>query len=245
MNKFICLPLLFLLVCFHAFAQVLTLSNADHPEVPNGSTVNVPGEPSDEDVMIKMYITNNDSIDLNVKVRKAYIQIVDGSTNSFCWGACFQNDVWESPFPVCIGAGETDIISFAGHYHPNDYEGISIIAYTFFSVGREDDDTVMFKAAYMDNSTDNTVFGNIDDHFSAPYPNPAKYHTTFQYSFSSVSECSICIYDITGKPAFIKDITDNSGEITIDTGELKNGVYIYRIIKEGACIMTGRLTICR
>lgn len=83
-------------------------------------------------MVVYIYVTNQTNQGLSVKVKKAEIQVVPGSENTFCWGQCYIPTVYVSPDPVVIPAQTTDDHSFWGEYKPMGNLGTSILRYTFF-----------------------------------------------------------------------------------------------------------------
>jgi Secretion system C-terminal sorting domain len=76
------------------------------------------------------------------------------------------------------------------------------------------------------------------------YPNPANSFVTFDYSKVDVSVTgSIEITDVTGKTIANLDITDKKGSIVWDTRSINNGVYLYKLIREGFPSLNGKFVI--
>ena len=69
------------------------------------------------------------------------------------------------------------------------------------------------------------------------YPNPANSSVTISFSNVSGDECTLQLYNGSGK--LIRTITGNSGsEFRIDTGEMPAGIYMFTLQQKGA--MSGR-----
>ncbi len=65
------------------------------------------------------------------------------------------------------------------------------------------------------------------------YPNPVRMEITIGITGTSNDLVTISIMDITGKKLMQLDNLRLDGKITLDTGELKNGIYLLRIITGG------------
>jgi urease beta subunit len=139
--------LIFLLSIASAGAQVLSLQ-WDEESIADGSTVVVNGELSDnvyEEFLSHVLVKNETDRDMQVKARRANVDVVDGSTNFLCWQACYPDDVTESPNSYTIPAGGmTPETVFAGHYQPHGNAGVSTVKYTFFNELNEDEQVSFF-----------------------------------------------------------------------------------------------------
>ena len=107
------------------------------------------GTITDNLLELHIKVKNLTDKEIEVKVRKTEISLVDGSVNTFCWGgSCFMPIVYTSPLSTKIGANTTDFTSFAGDYYPEGVNGTSIISYTFFNV-QDEEDSVIVTAFYQ------------------------------------------------------------------------------------------------
>lgn len=122
------------------FAQSLSLS-WQQGDIPNNSSITIPGIPSDPVLNSHIFVTNNTSSTIDVKVKKVELSLVAGSMNTFCWGICFPPDVYVSPDPLPIGPGATNTDDFIGDYFSNGNLGASIIRYVFFDSNNVTDTT--------------------------------------------------------------------------------------------------------
>lgn len=117
-------------------SQTLGLS-WDGQDIPHGDTVYVYGEVVEDNMFYEILsyalVHNTGDRDMDVMAKRNEIDIVPGTVNELCWGACFPPDVSVSPYPITIPAGGvTDPTAFNGHYKPQAQAGTSIIEYTFF-----------------------------------------------------------------------------------------------------------------
>lgn len=117
-------------------SQTLGLS-WDGQDIPHGDTVYVYGEVVEDNMFYEILsyalVHNTGDRDMDVMAKRNEIEIVPGTINELCWGACFPPDVSVSPYPITIPAGGvSDPTAFNGHYKPQAQAGTSIIEYTFF-----------------------------------------------------------------------------------------------------------------
>jgi hypothetical protein len=76
------------------------------------------------------------------------------------------------------------------------------------------------------------------------YPNPVKDKGMLLLTTGKEGECEIRLYDITGR--YIKSLADQTVEpgeqqISIDLSDIRNGLYIYRVIINSVPVITGKL----
>ena len=139
--------LIFLFSIASAGAQALSLQ-WDGAPITDGSTVVVNGELTDnifQEFLSHVLVKNETDRDMQVKARRANVDVVDGSTNYLCWEACYPDDVTESPNAYTIPAGGmTPETVFAGHYQPHGNAGLSTVKYTFFNEMNEDEQVSFF-----------------------------------------------------------------------------------------------------
>jgi len=99
-------------------------------------------------------ISNISEEDLNVRVRRTEISLIQGTVNVFCWaGLCYPPFVDESPNSVIIPSGTIHSDDFSAHYNPNSMIGTSTIMYTFFD-DNNPSDSVCFIAEFIIQNAD-------------------------------------------------------------------------------------------
>ena len=183
------------LSAFGVKAQSLSLKYEE--EVVDNDTVYITGEPNDDLLEWHLQVKNLTDKDIEVKVKKNEISVVENTVNTFCWGSCFLPSVYLSPAPITIRANSTDYNSFAGDYEPSGMEGTSIISYTFFNVSDEKD-SVMITAFYQAGTSGIRDFGT-DGFEVLVYPNPAKDYLYLEFENITEQNVSIRIYDLSGR----------------------------------------------
>jgi YHS domain-containing protein len=104
-----------------------------------GETVVINAEPSVGEVIFDPLVTNLTSSDINVKVRRTNVSVVEGSENYFCWVACYAPFVDESTeFFNMVAGSTTDQDFFSAHYTPLGRTGVTTVEYLFFNMDNED-----------------------------------------------------------------------------------------------------------
>jgi hypothetical protein len=234
--------LIAILISGVSFAQSLTLSWSEG-EITNGSKVTVMGDPSDELIRIEINVTNVTGSALDVKAKKV---IGEGDTialteNSFCWGVCYPPFVYESPFPVTIGAGET-YPDFDGDYNPKGHPGKSEIMYVFFLDANPSDSIsviVEYNASAVGLSENQDSRANL-----AAYPNPAREFVNFDYRLpEGITSGQLVITNLLGAKVNEISLDKASGRIEVPVTDLINGIYFYTLMTGNQLMATSKLVV--
>lgn len=129
---------IFLLFCTLLNAQSLSLFYESSP-VSNNSYIYITGNESTSELVVPLTFTNNGSEFIDVCVKKAEIQLVPGTENTFAFGGLlFPPFTYQSPIQVGLEVGESSS-EFSGYYMPYNNPGESIIKYTFFDYNNSAD----------------------------------------------------------------------------------------------------------
>ncbi|RMG19414.1 MAG: T9SS C-terminal target domain-containing protein [Bacteroidetes bacterium] len=79
---------------------------------------------------------------------------------------------------------------------------------------------------------------------SAPYPNPAKKFTTVEYQLpTGVIQAEIRIYNLIGKEIQVQKVTEVSGKLTLQTHQLKAGVYVIYLVVDNKPLTSRKLIV--
>lgn len=104
--------------------------------------------------------------------------------------------------------------------------------------------SIVMKANYNPGTGVSTVTGtNVENHVSL-YPNPVSSVAKFSLSMNNIAEVSLKIYDVTGRLVISENKGKLSGDntISVDTKNLQNGIYLYRV-EMGSDIQTGKMLV--
>ena len=219
------------------FVNAQSISLKFGEEVVDNDTVYITGEPGDDLLEWHLQVKNLTDKDIDVKVRKNEIVLLENTVNTFCWGSCFMPSVYVSPSPITIRASSTDYNSFAGDYEPSGMEGTSVISYTFFNTSDEKD-SVMVTAFYQAGTS--RINGiKMDEPEVSVYPNPAAEFLNVDFNVIPAQPVSIRIYDLKGRTLReIRSIGSQYSNYRIDL----QGISVSAAVIE---IMTGSRLIAR
>lgn len=104
--------------------------------------------------------------------------------------------------------------------------------------------SIIMKANYNPGTGVSTVTGtNVENQVSL-YPNPVSTEAKFNISMNNVAEVSLKIYDISGRLVIAENKGKLSGNntINVNTKNLQNGIYLYRV-EMGNDIQTGKMLV--
>ncbi|MCF8368890.1 MAG: T9SS type A sorting domain-containing protein [Bacteroidales bacterium] len=204
-------------------AQSLVLSHEGNTLEPNAE-VYVQGSALEFEIIVEVDITNTSGNNIDVLVQRYENEMVPGTSSAFCWGLCFPSNVSLSPYSITIEAGTTNETDFSGHYYPAVITGTSTISYVFFDENNPND-SVMVTVHY------NGMITGIGENAklqSNAFPNPVNDLLNIEIENEVFNgEYTFALIDLTG--SVVKTIVTNKSTLIINTAELAEGMYFYRI----------------
>lgn len=229
-----------LIMCFMGsagFAQSLSLTFGDM--IVSNDTVYLTGDISDELIEWHLKVKNLTDKDIDVKVKKNEIYLLENTVNTFCWGSCFMPTVYTSPVSVKIQAFTTDVLSFAGDFEPYGMFGTSIISYTFFNTQNQED-SVMVTAFYQVGTSGISSQG-LNNELLKVYPNPFVDRLNIEFQNSIESPYSIRLLNLNGQ--VVKELVSNSRskEQSFYVGNLPGTIFFLKIIDSKGLIHRRKL----
>lgn len=237
---------LFFSLCKGINGQSLSLS-FNSTDATN-KTISVEGKSSDEVIKASLIITNNGSVDVNVKVRKIENSIVNGSQNSFCLGQCYPPSTYEAVNSFLIEKGQSsgrDV--FYVEYFPNGNTGASEIKYEVFDIANPETNKVWVTITFT--ATFASGIGDRDGKqiFFLAYPNPVTDQwLTLRYLLpANASKGIVVITNILGVVLKSENITESQGTKTIDLSSFPNGIYFYSLVVNGKSLSSKKIIVNR
>ncbi len=227
---------------FNAVAQSFALQDTSGVAIDAGSTITITGDPADDILQAKIYVKNKSGYSKDVKVKKTEVTVLGGTSNYFCWGACYDPSTFESPFAQTIEAGAVNE-QFYGDYSPLNVAGTSTIRYTFFDAFNPDDSiavNVAFNAS--PSSIDEQLAGKVI--ISNAYPNPAKEVVFVDYKLSGmVNDLSVQVTNMLGSRVKEIQLVELQGTARIGVAELPDGIYFYSLVADGKSVLTRKFVV--
>ena len=214
----------------------------------NGSYILVNSNASASDISQNLWIQNNTTDTLNMRVTKIELDVVPNTLNATCWEVCPPSDTAgqfptiTSPFirmdPAAIE------YSFAAHQYPEGLSGCSHFRFIFFADGSNYRDSV--DIYFSHGQTCNTPASiNAQQQIAFDvYPNPAKDLISINLE-DNISEGEIIITNLLGLTVARYNVALLNGNKEISLENLENGIYQLSILKDKEIIGTRSIQVLR
>ncbi len=231
------------LLSLPAHAQ-LVLTDADGQDITN-EELTIQGT-SNADIKVHLYFANESDRDVEVFVRKIEVDMVEGSANTFCWDDfCYSPTYFEAEDPITLSPGEVSgDDDFYTEFFPQNQYGLSTVVYEFFDDG-ESFETVLV-TFHFDIDEVTTVPAITDSQTSLfdAYPNPARDHTWLNYALpGNTQNAEVVVRNLLGNVVLTQSLEGQKDRVKIDTGHLRNGIYIYSLVINNQVADSKRLVI--
>jgi hypothetical protein len=184
-------------------------------------------------------ITNSSNEYGSFHVKRRVVQNIEGSTNFFCWTACYLPSVSQSPTPLDIEGGNTTNV-FSVHLRPDSMAGTAEIHYTFYNAQNEADSSVLvvkFEIAPLSAP-------NIDasEWLVNTYPNPV--NDILNVTFSGLKKnAELEIFNMLGIKVLSETLSTQNANHQISFVNLPSGAYIYKLQQGNKAVRTGKITV--
>ena len=244
MRKLLLLSVIVYITTLTTFAQNLSLSDKFGNPISNGDTIKIWGDTSILELETDIDVKNIGSNNIDVKVKKIKISLIQDTYNYFCWVQCQDTAMYNPTETISLQPNQITS-DFTTHYGPRNHFGVSILDYVFFD-GNDPNDSVRVNVEF--HITGVGLQENIFDliKFSNAYPNPAKSFTTFDYSFpSSVNNVRIEIRDILGSVVREVKLIGGKGVYRLETASMNDGIYFYSVLVNEKLYTTKKFIVNR
>ncbi|HYV53201.1 MAG TPA: T9SS type A sorting domain-containing protein [Chitinophagaceae bacterium] len=222
---------------FHLNGLLYIFSKADANAVGYTKLYTVPDQPGSYVATLVDSFQTNDRItsaDINADASAAII-----STNS-------RIHIFSGWSGVNIFSGTHKMISISGSWTQKEAIAFKDINHVYMT----DEDngsgnnlySVDLSTWIADMSTSIENIASTDKKITA-FPNPANALVNFQVSGTERSGSSIQLFDIAGNKLREAKMSEATGLLSIETGDLPNGVYFYRLFENNKAIQTQRLIV--
>ncbi len=214
----------------------------------NGSYILKNSNASAIDISQNLWIQNNTTDTLNMRVTKIELDVVPNTLNATCWEVCPPSDTAgqfptiTSPFirmdPAAIE------YSFAAHQYPEGLSGCSHFRFIFFADGTNYRDSVDIYFSHGQNcNTPASINGQQQIAFDI-FPNPAKDLITVNID-ENILEGEIIITNLLGLTVARYNVAELNGNKEISLENLENGIYQLSILKDKEIIGTRSIQVLR
>jgi hypothetical protein len=216
--------------------------------IVNGSYVLVNGNASSSDISQNLWVQNNTTDTLNMRVTKIELDVVPNTMNATCWEVCPPSDT-AGQFPT-----ETSPIirmdpaaieySFAAHQYPGGISGCSHFRFIFFGDGSNYRDSVDIYFTHGQNCNTPASVNNQQQIAFDVFPNPAKDILSLNID-ENINEGEIVITNLLGVSVSRQNIANLNGSKEISVANLENGIYQLSIISDKKIIGTRSIQVLK
>ena len=245
MKRLLLSAFLLSMVALYGYSQSLSLSNSLGVIEPN-STIIQAGTPDSVELITYLNVKNVSSNSVSVLCKKVQLKMLDSTEITMCWaGGCYSASTFISPNSQMMAAGQTNT-EFVGHYTQIAFHhftsGESVVRWVFYDRSNTQDSvsvTVKYTSFPMGIDEANGLQGVL----SNAYPNPASGHTGFTYSTPAGSQGTIIIRNILGATVQTQLLSAASGNVTVNTMNLSDGIYFCSLLVDGKTSQTKKLIV--
>lgn len=226
--------LVFSIITLSLSAQDIVIKDITD-EIINGQTIQVAVDVNiiNTPAILSLIIQNQSTNSLDLKVKKEYIDIVEGTSNSFCWnGACLPPFTMETE-ALTLASGES-YDGFSVEYYCMEIEGTSTVKYIVFE---ENGPEAFFIVEY---STDFTSLSSQFISEFSVFPNPAQNNFSIEVS-NNISNIEIC--NVLGELIYSTSISNQ--HVNIDCSKWSNGLYFIRTFDGNNLVKTQKLIVSK
>jgi hypothetical protein len=206
----------------------------------------------DEEKQLHMYIVNNRSAAIDVKLKLVDIDINSNTDNYFCWDVCYTPGVVKSSGHITIGANDSTSL-FSAYYVPNGETDTSVVEYCFNLTSNVNDTickTFHFSQFSGKEVTVESIgfspiasVGNILSLVDVKaYPNPS----TGVVNFSGDSEIdAVKVFDLLGKEVYAESFNRGVVSGSLNLSQLTDGVFFLSLYQGDKSIKTDKLILSK
>ncbi|MEI7500664.1 MAG: T9SS type A sorting domain-containing protein [Bacteroidota bacterium] len=215
-------------VCFAQSLEIYESVEGQDVKRPNGSILTKIVDPG-KTFSFLLKVKNVNTANRSVYCKKVYLEILQGSVNSFCWESCYGPAIMVSPTPIVINPQEI-ITRFDAVYKSYGYSGDSRIRYVWYD-GANPNDSVGVEVVFRSHPT-----GLDDNMVSATEivasPNPADAVVSLSWE-PTYNPGMLTIHNLVGKKILVKTIEGTEREATLNISDFPDGLYFCILESEG------------
>jgi len=238
MKKLLLLFILGILTSSAILAQDIELMKKDGAAIEN-DTIHILTSNDSTLISAPVYVINNTTKTLDVKIKVYVKNFVSGSSASYCWGSnCFAIETSQPEASTSINSADT-AKEFHSDFNPKKFKGTTELMYTFYNKNNVDDSASVSIYYEITTSTGIDILSEISESIKS-YPNPVQNTLYIDYDNQNKSACNVSIYDIVGKKVKNQNISAIESKTEIDVSELRSGIYIWTFELDGVSIKSDK-----
>lgn len=243
-----------LLLSFLSFILAITITYAQDLQilyqgstVVDGHYVYLTGSASDNDISQNLWVFNNSTDTLTVKVRRTEIDVTAGTLNATCWYNCPPADtagrylILTSMDSVTMLPGAYEY-SFAAHLYPENIAGCSHFRYVFYATDGSISDSVDIYFNHGEVCTAVAAVNSIEEAAFSVFPNPANEILNVALN-ANVTNGEIVVTNILGTVIDRKNIAELNGNNEISVADYDNGFYFISVVSDNKTLSTRKFQV--
>ena len=175
-------------------------------------------------------VTNISDVQVSVKCSKTIISAIAGTSNYFCWGACFNETTYVSPNAQTILPSDTNH-TFYAHYKPLGNPGETLIKFCFFNTANPTDQACQTVSFCYESNCPIGIEESQSSKLQLSGSNPIKGITFMNYSMpTGETEGQLIITNLQGEIVKKSTVRGNSGSILLNAQDYAAGVYHFTLV---------------
>lgn len=187
-----------------------------------------------------MQIRNLTSSDIDVMVEREIMEDLEGVSNFFCWGMCFNPEVSISPRPVTVEANsltEEAALSFHSLFD-EDVFGYQVVKYSAFDATNPTDRVSIIVKFHKSGTGVNE---QASFQFGQAYPNPAS--STVSFDCHVNGQASAVVYNLLGQEVLRQELNSLQNKLSISVADLQDGIYFCNLTQNGQTLGTTKFVV--
>ncbi|MCL1850693.1 MAG: T9SS type A sorting domain-containing protein [Bacteroidetes bacterium] len=239
------LTLIFVGFVIFGYAQKFQLTNPKGTPYTNGETISSIITENDltlaGEFITEIKVENLTATELDLKVSRTNLVLVEGMDAYVCFGACFPSDVFEIDYLLLEDAEPLTLHLVAKDTLGTCYFGLSKFKLDFTTEGQS---MTLFVEVDMQNLG---VKENNNANLSlSAYPNPVSVNATVNISYKIADNGDknrLVIRNIMGAEVMSMPLNPHETKVSIDVSTLVSGVYFYAIENKNQISIAKKLII--
>lgn len=194
----------------------------------------------DYEYVQELQIRNLTDNQLDVIVEKEIIDDLEGVTNFFCWGLCYDpNQLVSSPWPIAAQSLSDELFSFHFIFDEGVCGTSRVRVYAYARSNPEERISLVFEAANTTDVAENTLS------LGKPYPNPASSQVSIDFKAANSSNINVVVYNLLGQEVKSQLANGMQGRINIAVDDLQPGIYFCSFQVNNEVVKTEKFIVKR
>lgn len=184
-------------------------------------------------------VKNTGSASKTLRMMRQEVTLLQGTSNYFCWEACYSPSTDTSTGNVTLNAGG-EFLDMYLDYAPSGQIGESVVRYILQNVANLND-TASILVRFNATPTSISELTAVPK-LNSLYPNPANNNVTVNFAVNP-GQASLEVKNVLGQVQRVTPIVAGSKSANLNIADLPSGIYFVTLKSNGNIIDTKRLVI--